>query len=304
MMGFRMGIAGAGMVGSHVAIRALRHGINVRIVARDPAATRERLAAVLGATGDTFDTRALRIEASHALFANVNVIYESIPEHLAMKRALYRALEDVVGSDVPIVSGTSSLSPEQLGTEMRAPGRVFVAHFLHPVTTVNLAEVLTPADPDPTALATFEGWLRAMNLEAIVLDRAVPGFIVNRLQFALLREAIALVASGVATAADIDRIVSQGLGPRWVATGPLASADLAKLPLFRNVASLIAPTLENGTMVEHLDRIIAQGHTGANSGEGFHSWQPDDIARAAAARRRSYAFAAELHADGAIPNDG
>jgi 3-hydroxybutyryl-CoA dehydrogenase len=302
-MALRMGIAGAGMVGAQVAIRALRHGLDVCIVARDPATTRARFAEALKTTGDAFDPHALRIEASFAMFADVDLVYESIPERLALKQALLRDLEGVIGSDVPIVSGTSSLSPALLGADMRAPQRVFVAHFIHPITTVNLAEVLSPDAPDGTARATFEGWLRAMDLDVVVLERAVPGFIVNRLQFALLREAVSLVVSGIATAADVDRIITHGLGPRWVATGPLASMDLAGTPLFRDVAAIIAPTLENGTMTEHLDGYIADGRLGAAAGEGLRSWQPSDITRAIEARKRAYAFAADIHRDGPVPSD-
>ena len=302
-MALRMGIVGAGTVGSHVAIRALRQGLEVCIVARDPEATRARFAESVKTTGDAFDPHALRIDASYAILAETDLVYESIPERLELKQALFRGLEDVLGADIPLVSGTSSLSPAQLGAEMRTPQRLFVAHFIHPVTTVNLAEVLSPAAPDVTARATFEAWLRELDLDAIVLDRAVPGFIVNRLQFAILREAVSLVTSGVASAADVDRIITHGLGPRWTATGPLASMDLAGTPLFRDVAAIIAPTLENGTMTDHLDAYIAEGRLGAAAGAGLRNWEPGDIARAIDARRKSYAFAAELHANGDIPAD-
>ncbi len=223
-MALRMGSAGAGMVGAQVAIRALRHGLDVCIVARDPATTRARFAEALKTTGDAFDPHALRIEASFAMFADVDLVYESIPERLALKQALLRDLEGVIGSDVPIVSGTSSLSPALLGADMRAPQRVFVAHFIHPITTVNLAEVLSPDAPDGTARATFEGWLRAMDLDVVVLERAVPGFIVNRLQFALLREAVSLVVNGIATAAE-DGVYADG---KWLIEGHGVDPDIAK----------------------------------------------------------------------------
>ncbi|GAC1422323.1 MAG: hypothetical protein NVSMB64_30790 [Candidatus Velthaea sp.] len=186
---------------------------------------------------------------------------------------------------------------------MRHADRIFVAHFVHPVTTVALAEVLEPAAPNPAARATFEQWIATMKLEPMVLERAVPGFIVNRLQFAILREAISLVANGVVDARDIDRVVSTALGPRWVATGPLASMDMAGLTLLRDVARLLAPTLENGTMVDHITAFVERGHTGTAAGQGFRTWHDGDLQRASNARKRSYAFAAELHAAGAIPDD-
>lgn len=296
-----MGVVGAGMVGTHVALLGIRRGLGVSIVARDADRARERLAAAIRSTGENVEVERVPIHTAASALADADVIYEAIHERLADKRALFAAIESVVGFDVPILSGTSSLAPAQLGERMRHPDRLFVAHVVHPVTTIKLAEVLEPARPNAVARATFETWIAQMGLEPLVLDRPVTGFIVNRLQFAILREAIALVADGVVEARDIDRVVSTALAPRWVATGPLASMDLAGLELFRDIAALVGPTLENGTIVEHLNAVIAAGRTGAAAGAGFRRWEPHDVGRAVEARKRSYAFASELHAEGTVP---
>jgi 3-hydroxybutyryl-CoA dehydrogenase len=302
-MALRMAVVGAGMVGSHVALLGVRMGLGVTIVARDAERTRARMRAAITSSGEPVDVETLDIRTDRAALAGVDVVYETLPERLDEKQRLFREIEEIIGPDVPIVSGTSSLAPAQLGATTRHPERVFVAHFVHPVTTIALAEILEPETKNPAAHATFMAWIAAMQLEPLVLRQPVAGFIVNRLQFALLREAISLVANGVCSAADVDRVITTALGPRWVATGPLASMDLAGLELFRDVAHIIAPTLENGTITGHLAAPIAAGATGAASGAGFRTWSDGDITRAVEARKHAYSFANELHAEGLIPSD-
>jgi 3-hydroxybutyryl-CoA dehydrogenase len=298
-----MAVVGPGNIGTHTAILGAMQGLSVVLVGRDKERTATALQRALDTTGAKLAPKAIEIRADMNAVEDADLIYEAIHERVDAKRDLYKQLEEIIGFDVPIASGTSTIAPADLGADMRHPDRVFVAHFVHPVTTVRLAEVLEPAHPNVAARATFEAWLRDMALEPLVLERAVPGFIVNRLQMALLREAISLVATGVADARDVDRVITTGLGPRWVATGPLASMDMIGLGILRDIASLLAPTLENGNVVDHVDEWIARGATGATAGEGFRSWADGEVARASAARRRSYDFAAELHTSGQHPND-
>lgn len=301
----RMAVIGPGTIGTHVALLGARRGFQVDLIGRDAERARVALNRAIDSTGERTAGALIEIrtDLTHAV-AEADIIYEAIHERLEEKRALYAEIEPAVKSAVPIVSGTSTIGPVELGAELLHGDRVFVAHFVHPVTTVALAEVIEPPTPQPAAHATFRAWIDAMGLAPMVLDRAITGFIVNRLQFALLREALSLVANGVAEARDIDRVITDGLGPRWVATGPLASMDIGGIELFRDVARLVAPTLENGTMIEHLSALIERGATGALSGQGTRAWTAADRQHAADARKRSYAFAAELHAEGPIPNDG
>jgi 3-hydroxybutyryl-CoA dehydrogenase len=298
-----MAVVGPGMIGSHVAVLGMRRGLDVVLIGRDEARSRALLARTIAGTGDRIDAARCDIRTDIAAVGDADIVYEAIHERLLAKREVFARIEALIGADVPIVSGTSSISPADLGAEMRHPDRIFVAHFVHPVTTVALTEVLEPASPNATARATFESWLAAMQLQPLVLEKAVQGFIVNRLQFAILREAISLVVNGVADARDIDRVITDALGPRWVATGPLASMDLGGMELLRDVAGLVAPTLENGTMVDHIQTFIDRGTLGAAGGEGFRKWDDGQIPRAIDARKRSYAFAAELHAGGPVPDD-
>jgi 3-hydroxybutyryl-CoA dehydrogenase len=134
--------------------------------------------------------------------------------------------------------------PDALGFYLEFPQRVFVAHFVHPVTVVPLAEVVLPRDADADASAVFEAWLDAAGLEPLRLADPLPGFIVNRLQFALLREALHIVESGRATPAEVDLVMRLGLGPRWTATGPIESIALGGRATFADVARSVVPTLD------------------------------------------------------------
>jgi 3-hydroxybutyryl-CoA dehydrogenase len=139
----------------------------------------------------------IRIVTDISMLRNSEIVCEAIPEDLALKRALFAELEDVIPEHVPIASGTSSFPPAELGAGMKRPERLIVAHFVHPVTIVSLAELVVPAPVDPIANEVVEAWLRRIAMQPIRLREPVTGFIVNRLQFAILREALSLVESGV-----------------------------------------------------------------------------------------------------------
>ena len=121
--------------------------------------------------------------------------------------------------------------------------------------------------------------------DAIELRQDVPGFVVNRLQYALLREALHLVETGVASIEDIDRAVETTLAPRWAACGPLRLMDLAGLDTVAKVAAQLMPALDSSPAVPPLiARLAAAGAFGAKSGQGFYAWRAQDSTAAKAAR--------------------
>jgi 3-hydroxybutyryl-CoA dehydrogenase len=271
-------------MGARVALRSAQYGCEVIAIARDRERTRRRLEAA----ADEVDARAalaqVTIADEHAAASGAEVVYEAIPERLAEKQNLFAELESIVDARVPIVSGTSTFFPEQLASSMQFPARVFVAHFVHPVTMVPLAEIVAPADADAQALAVFERWIETIALEALRLPAPLPGFIINRLQFALLREALHIVERGGATAEQVDRIMRLGLAPRWTATGPIASVALGGPATFADVARSVVPTLDAREEIPFLAERRAE----------LAEPDPEARTRAAAARKKAYAFARSL----------
>jgi 3-hydroxybutyryl-CoA dehydrogenase len=273
----RVAIVGAGTMGPQLALRCIAYGCETTLLARDPARAQAALDAASRESGMHGAT--VTITTDLGALAGAELVAETVPEDLETKRALYRELESVIGPQVPIASGTSSFPPDALGAGLAHPGRVIVAHMVHPVTLVPLAELLPPTGVDPAALATVERWLGELSMRVLRLRTAATGFLVNRLQFALLREAASLVAKGVADARDVDAAVELALGPRWAATGPLASADLGGLATFAAVARSVVPDLDAADAIPALD--VADGE--------LRSWMDGAREAARARRRRVYA---------------
>jgi 3-hydroxyacyl-CoA dehydrogenase len=269
-------IIGAGTIGTRLALRCAAHGCATTLIVRDPA----RATAALAAAARESDLPADGIVVSGRLAdaAGADVIAEAIPEELDAKHALFRELEAIVGPHVPIASGTSSFVPDALGAGLASPGRVIVAHMVHPVTVVPIVELIAPSNVDPAALAIVEEWLATLRMRPVRLRAPITGFIVNRLQFALVREAARLVEAGIVDASDVDAVVECALGPRWAATGPLASVDLGGRRTFAAVARSVVPDLDARASIPLLE-----------SGEGpLRDWDDGALDHARARRRRVY----------------
>lgn len=247
----RVAIVGAGRMGTRLALRCAAHGCATTLVARDAARAAEGLDDAAAESG--LAARTVRVSDDLDAVREADVVAEAIPERLDAKRALFAQLEERIGEHVPIASGTSTFVPDLLGVELRHPGRAIVAHMVHPVTLCPIVELIAPSVADPIALARVEEWLERLAMRPIRLHEPITGFIINRLQFALLREAAHLVERGVAGAADVDAIVELALAPRWAATGPLASADLGGRRTFADVARSVVPDLDRRERVPLLD---------------------------------------------------
>jgi len=284
----RVAIVGAGVMGTRLALRCAAHGCNVTLVARHTGRARLALNTAAEEHDDVMYVQRIRIVTDLTMLRNSEIVCEAIPEDLAQKRALFAELEAILPEHVPIASGTSSFPPAELGVGMAHPLRLIVAHFVHPVTIVSLAEVIVPEPVDPLANAVVEGWLRRIAMQPIRLRAPITGFIVNRLQFAILREALSLVEAGVVTAAEIDAVMERALGPRWAASGPLLSVDLGGKSTFAQISRSIVPTLDNRTTVPLLE---------STESAFLRDVDGETIAHAKRARRRSYAHASAMHTE-------
>lgn len=281
----RVCVVGAGRMGARVALRGAQRGCETIVVARSV----ERARASLEAAADEIDERSalegITIRDDLSAIASAQFVYEAIPEILSEKQRLFSELEAFIDDHVPIVSGTSTFFPDKLGFYLEFPKRVFVAHFVHPVTLCPLAEIVEPsADVDRFAAATLDAWIEKLALEPIRLSKPLPGFIINRLQFAMLREALHIVEKGGATAEEVDTIVRLGLGPRWTATGPIESIALGGPATFADVAHSVVPTLDNRERIPLIEE----------PGESLPSPDAARRRRASDARKRAYLFAREL----------
>lgn len=216
-----------------------------------------------------------RITYSHSMNDNAaaTLVIEAAPENLSLKRQLYSELEDSVAADVIIASNTSGILPDTLSEGMRNPARFLIAHFWNPPHAIPLVELVPGAATLRRYLTEMQANLKAIEMEPVVLEHALPGFIGNRLQFAVIREALNLLRSGVASAETIDKVMTASLGRRYVRMGPFAAADLGGLDTILGIAEQLMPQLAKDEDVLDLLRAkVSEGAIGRRAGRGFYVW--------------------------------
>lgn len=232
----RVAVIGAGTIGASWAAWFLSRGLEV--VASDPSPGApelirrmvagawpglQQLGAVPGADPDAW-----RFEADPAKAAEgADFVQESAPERLEIKQPLLAAIDAVLPPEVVIASSTSGLLASRLSEACRHPERVVIGHPFNPPHLIPLVEVVGGAKGSPEAVAAAMAFYRAIGKHPIEIRKEVPGHLANRLQAALWREAIHLVAEGVASVADVDAAISEGPGLRWALMGPHLTFHLA-----------------------------------------------------------------------------
>jgi 3-hydroxybutyryl-CoA dehydrogenase len=275
-------VLGAGTIGLSAGILLAAHGVSVTLVTRReqaaaeaPAAIDRRLTALaeLGAFSLVqADAARARISARVGLPEGESfaLIFEAVGEQLDHKRAVLAGAEPSLAADGVLATTTSSLPLAQLAPALTAPERFAGWHFFHPADLMSLVEIVPGERTDPAVLARLRTWSEQLGRRSIVLRRDVPGFVANRLQYALLREAYALVETDVCALGDVDVAVTAGLGARWVALGPFATMDLAGLKVHAAVVDALFPLL-SGTAEPpaELVRLRANGAGGARAGRGL-----------------------------------
>ena len=216
------------------------------------------------------------------------LILEAIFENLEAKHALYTRLEKIVSPSTIIGSNTSGLLPSELCRPLHHPERFLVIHFWNPPHAIPLVEVVPNPATKPEVTEHILKFLRSVNYDPVLVAKEIPGFIGNRLQYAVLREALAIVRSGAATPEAVDTAMKASLGPRYSVVGPIESADLGGLDTFFTIASYLMPLLAKDEDVLQLmkEKVVA-GKTGLRSGEGFYPWPEERAATVIARRNRA-----------------
>jgi len=199
-----------------------------------------------------------------------DLVVESVAEDVAAKRRLYRAIEPRLGPATILGTCTSSLSLAELAAGLARPERFIGYHWFNPAELIALVEIVPAGATAAAVTDRVEAFSRAIGKQPVVMAADMPGFVANRLQYALIREAYHLVAAGVCSPADVDRVVTAGLGPRWAAIGPFLSMDLAGLDVHRAVVEQLFPRLSAATAVPPMLTALAEeGALGVKSGRGL-----------------------------------
>ncbi|MEK4712921.1 3-hydroxyacyl-CoA dehydrogenase family protein [Sporosarcina sp. FSL K6-5500] len=285
----KLAIIGCGTMGHSIALSAAWAGIEVKIsgmneqdLATADKGLRNKLTVMVH--NDLFNEAMaeeirMRIEFSTSLeevVQGATFIIEVIPEHSQMKRELYKEIEAICGKDTVLASNTSGFTPTSLAVEMEYPNRFIVTHFWNPGHLIPLVEVVKGEKTDQETIERAMNLLNEMNKKPILINKEVPGFIGNRLQYALFREAQSLLDEGVATKEDIDAAVTYSIGRRLPITGPLMTADMGGLDVFSAISNYLFEDLSNESKSGvHLSNLVNQKKFGDKSGEGFYMWDQE-----------------------------
>jgi 3-hydroxybutyryl-CoA dehydrogenase len=256
-------LCGAGLMGSQIAAEYALGGHAVTVVARDPAAARDRIACALALAAETGVATEPDIAAANdrlsyvadpdAVAPDTDLVIESIAEDLPAKGALLTVV-GAAAPDATLTSNTSSLSIRAIGEACGYPERTIGTHYWNPPLLMPLVEVIVSETTAPGRAERVETVLREMGKRPVRVARDVPGFVWNRLQLALLREAVWIAEQGVADPAAIDEIVRDGLARRWRYTGPFETAALGGAATFERIADNLWPELSAAETLAGLRR--------------------------------------------------
>lgn len=296
-------IIGAGVMGSGIAQTFAQAGYAVRLqarhgdtlrAARDRIARNQEAMVRAGLLSEEVARDALaRVSTTTSLqeaIQGCHFVSESVPEDLALKREVFAALDRHAPPEVVLSTDTSGLSIGAIASATARPGRVVGLHWMNPPHLMPTVEVVRgPRTAEATMDLTCD-LARRIGRVPIRVEKDVPGFLWNRLQLALIREAIHVVEQGIATPEGVDLAVTAGLGLRWAAVGPLRLMDLGGVATFHSVAAYLYRTLSNASEPQHsLASKVAAGETGVRAGRGFYDY-PAGSAEAAIAARDARLF--------------
>ena len=285
-------VLGAGTMGAGIAQCLSDHGQRVTLCDLQPLAierARERITtsrATLESAGLQTHDQSLVGERLLAMscslddaVAESDLIIESISEDIHLKCDVFAQLDRSAPPHAAIVSNTSGLSITRLAEATDRPTQVAGFHWFNPAELIPLVEVTSGAQTDPSLIAQLMTLARQLGKEPIHVRRDVPGFVGNRLQFAVFREALHLLDEGVVSAEDLDRAMTGGPGFRWSFLGPLRAADFGGLDVFHSICSYLWPDLSDATSPPPvLNEKLQAGDLGTKAGAGFYRYPPDELA--------------------------
>jgi 3-hydroxybutyryl-CoA dehydrogenase len=263
-------------MGSDVAVVLARSGAAVTLVDRDAERTHAAAVRVSGLLSPERTAGALlrtAAELADVAWADVDLVVENVPELLAVKQQVFSELDRLAPPQALLASNSSSIPISEIGRGLSGTRRMFGLHFFMPAHLVPLVEVVMGPESDAQAAHQLMIWMRGCGSVPVLVKKDLPGFLANRLQHALSREAFALIDAGVASPEDVDAAVRYGFGFRFLAAGPVLQRDHGGMDVHSAAAATIYPSLSNTavpsrTLLEH----VAAGRLGLKVGRGFYDW--------------------------------
>jgi len=277
-------VVGGGTMGADVAVVLARARCRTTVVEPDAAraaALPARVAGNLAAAGHADAAGSVQAVASLDAvdWDSVGLVIECIPERLDLKQALFAELERRAPAHAILASNSSSFPIGAIGDGLATRGRMLGLHFFMPAHLVPLVEVVLCEASDMACADALIAFMRRCGMVPVKVRKDLPGFLANRLQHALSREAFDLIDRGIASPEDVDAAVRFGFGFRFLAAGPVLQRDHAGIDVHAAAGSTMYPSFCNS---ERPARCLAEraqdGRHGMKAGRGFYEWTPETIA--------------------------
>ena len=288
-----MALLGAGMIGNGLALHFALAGYQISLYSRtqptlDKAieSTRSNLSMLLQAPADSGEIQKIigRITTTTDMakaVANAPIVIESIAEDLKLKQEVFKQLDEICPRETVLATNTSVISINEIAAKSKNRDRIIGAHFWFPPYLIPLVEVVKGKDTSDEVMELTYQFMKKAGKHPIKCLKDVPGFVANRLQHALWREAISLVENGIADAATVDEAVKNSFGIRLAVLGPIENADMAGLDLILAIHNTVLKDLEASPNPSPLlKKKVEKGELGFKSGKGFYEkWTPEDMKR-------------------------
>ena len=278
-------VVGGGTMGADIAARFVAFGWRAEIVNPDDAMGASMEARLLSATSN-LHTRPFDIsgfvrhkQLATVPWSQIDLVIEAVPERLDVKQAVFAELVQLAKANTPLCSNSSAIPISRIGDGLETQRRMLGTHYFMPAHLVPAVEVVCSVHTDTTVADQVSQWLESVGNVPVRVNRDIPGFLANRMQHALSREALSLIDRGIATAEDVDKAVRYGFGLRYIAAGPLLQRDHAGLDIHFAAAQTIYPDLCNDAVpAQFMKERADAGHIGMKVKRGFYEWTDEEIA--------------------------
>jgi 3-hydroxybutyryl-CoA dehydrogenase len=279
-------VVGGGIMGGDISIVFAANGWKAHVMSpssrtRDALAGRVRSGLQkLGADASSEQNVRTYARLDDIDWSRVKLVVEAATEDLPLKQRLFAEFEALAAPDVPLASNTSNFPIGEIGKTLEHRGRVLGLHFFMPAHLVPLVEIVSAEPTDPQIAQALVALMEQLGKAPIWVKKDVPGFVGNRLQHAMMREALYLINDGICDAEAVDRAVRYGFGFRFIACGPILQKEMSGWDTNYFVASALYPNLyKNDEPPAILRRLVEQNRLGMKTRHGFWDWDDERIGR-------------------------
>jgi len=286
----KVAVVGAGVMGAGIAQVFAQHGfpvvlndLNDDILGAAKKRIRDTLALLQShgiLTQEKIEAALKNVTFSSRMdpLSNVDLVVEAIPEKIELKQSLFKELDGRVSPEAILASNTSGISISSIASVARKPDRIIGMHWWNPPYIIPVIEVIKGEKTDEGVVEAVRSLVIELNKKPVLVNKDVPGFLGNRMQYALMREAVHLLEAGVASAEDIDTMVKAGFGFKFPVIGPLETIDMAGMDIFYNVSRYLYGELDGSKEPQKLvEEKFKEKKLGMKTGEGFYDYRNIDV---------------------------